>query len=85
MQLVSHLLAWGSRFVDVNSTNLDGKTAWDISQGQTQVDNREITVMLHSAGASSVSTVTRSDDNNIDKFYTLCFYTTKGRYKVVRF
>ena len=27
--------------------------------------------MLHSAGGSSLSTVTRSDNNNIDKFYTL--------------
>ena len=47
------------------------KTTCDISQGQTQVDNREITVMLHSAGGSSLSTVTRSDNNNIDKFYIL--------------
>ena len=27
--------------------------------------------MLHSAGGSSLSTVTRSDNNNIDKFYIL--------------
>ena len=33
--------------------------------------NREITVMLHSAGVSSLSTVTWRDDNNTDEFYTL--------------
>ena len=33
--------------------------------------NSEITVMLHSAGASSLSTVAQSDDNNINEFYTL--------------
>nr|POE92939.1 ankyrin repeat-containing protein bda1 [Quercus suber] len=27
---VSHLLAWGSEFVSINRTNLEGKTAWDI-------------------------------------------------------
>nr|POF21025.1 ankyrin repeat-containing protein bda1 [Quercus suber] len=56
-QVVSHILAWGFRFIDVNSTNLEDKTAWDISQGQTQVDSREIRLMLHSAGASSDVTV----------------------------
>ena len=71
---MSHLIAWGVQFVDVNSTNLEGKTTWDISQGQTQVDNTEIRLMPHSAGASSsssITTITRSDDNNIDEFYTL--------------
>ena len=74
MQVVCHLLTWGSRLVDVNSTNSEGKTAWDISQGQTQVNNGEIKLMLCSAGASSsssLSTVTRSDDNYIDEFYNL--------------
>ena len=74
MQVVSHLLAWSFRFVDVNNINLEGKTTWDISQGQTQVDNTEIRLMLHSAGASSgssITTITQSDDNNIDEFYTL--------------
>ena len=74
MQVVCHLLTWGSRFVDVNNTNSEGKTAWDISQGQTRVNNREIKLMLCSAGASSsspLSTTTRSDDNNIDEFYNL--------------
>ncbi|KAL4601351.1 hypothetical protein ACB092_11G266900 [Castanea dentata] len=73
-QVVSHLLTWGFRFVDVNSTNLEGHTAWDIAQGQIQVDNRDIKLMLYSAGASSsssLSTVTQSDDNNIDEFYNL--------------
>ena len=58
----------------VNSTNLEGKTAWDISQGQTHVNNREIKLMLYSARTSSsspLSIVTRSDDNNIDEFYNL--------------
>ena len=58
----------------VNSTNLEGKTAWDISQGQTHVNNREIKLMLYSARASSsspLSIVTRSDDNNINEFYNL--------------
>ncbi|KAK7835448.1 ankyrin repeat-containing protein bda1 [Quercus suber] len=73
-QVVSHILTWGFRFIDVNSTNLEDKTTWDISQGQTQVDSREIRLMLHSAGPSSgsaLSIVTRSDDNNIDEFYNL--------------
>nr|XP_023876935.1 ankyrin repeat-containing protein BDA1-like [Quercus suber] len=72
--VVCHLLTWGSRFVEVNRMNSEGKKAWDISQGQTQVNNREIKLMLHSAGASSglsLSTVTQSDDNNIDEFYNL--------------
>ena len=74
MQIVSHLLTWGSQFVNVNSTNLEGKTAWDILQGQTQVNSREIGLMLHSAGVSSGVSLfsnTRSDDKNIDEFYNL--------------
>ncbi|XP_075646265.1 uncharacterized protein LOC142617347 [Castanea sativa] len=73
-QIVSHLLAWGFQFVDVNITNLEGKTAWDILQGQTQVNSREIRLMLHSAGALSgvsLSSNAQSDDNNIDEFYNL--------------
>ncbi|XP_065616976.1 ankyrin repeat-containing protein BDA1 isoform X2 [Quercus suber] len=54
-QVVSHILTWGFRFIDVNSTNLEDKTTWDISQGQTQVDSREIRLMLHSAGPSSAT------------------------------
>ena len=64
----------GFKFVDVNSTNLEGKTAWDILQGQTQVNSRKIGLMIHSAGASSSVSLfsnTRSDDNNIDEFYNL--------------
>ena len=74
MQIVSHLLAWGSQFVYVNSTNLEGKTAWDILQGQTLVNSREIGLMLHSAGVSSGVSLfsnTQSDDKNIDEFYNL--------------
>nr|XP_023883924.1 ankyrin repeat-containing protein BDA1-like [Quercus suber] len=53
----SLLLAWGSEFVSINHTNLEGKTAWDILQGQTQVDNRKIKVMLHRAKAKSDSSL----------------------------
>ena len=59
MQAVSHLLSWG--VVDINFKNLEGKTAWDILEGQTQVNNTEMRVMLRRAGAStgsSLSTVT---------------------------
>ncbi|KAL4601321.1 hypothetical protein ACB092_11G264100 [Castanea dentata] len=56
-QAVSHLLAWGPEFVSINRTNLEGKTAWDILQGQTQVDNRKIKVMLHRAKAKSGSSL----------------------------
>ena len=54
---MSHLVAWGSEFVSINRTNLEGKTAWDILQGQTQVDNRKIKVMLHHAKAKSGSSL----------------------------
>uniref|UniRef100_A0A2N9IFB1 PGG domain-containing protein n=1 Tax=Fagus sylvatica TaxID=28930 RepID=A0A2N9IFB1_FAGSY len=60
---VSHLLFWGG--VDINFKNLEGKTAWDILEGQTQVDNTEMRVMLRRAGAStgsSLSTVTTYED-----------------------
>ncbi len=49
MQVVSHLLAWGGETVNVNLKNLEGKTAWDILQEQTQVDNSEIKDMLRDA------------------------------------
>uniref|UniRef100_A0A2N9H8M9 PGG domain-containing protein n=1 Tax=Fagus sylvatica TaxID=28930 RepID=A0A2N9H8M9_FAGSY len=48
---VSHLLSWGG--VDINFKNFEGKTAWDILEGQTQVDNTEMRVMLRRAGAST--------------------------------
>uniref|UniRef100_A0A2N9HA49 PGG domain-containing protein n=1 Tax=Fagus sylvatica TaxID=28930 RepID=A0A2N9HA49_FAGSY len=60
---VSHLLSWGG--VDINFKNFEGKTAWDILEGQTQVDNTEMRVMLRRAGAStgsSLSTVTTYED-----------------------
>ena len=63
MQAVIHLLSWGG--VDINSKNFEGKTAWDILEGQTQVDNTEMRVMLRRAGAStgsSFSTVTTYED-----------------------
>ncbi|KAL4601328.1 hypothetical protein ACB092_11G264800 [Castanea dentata] len=49
-EAVRYLLFWGYKFVDVNRKNLEGKTAWDILQEQTQeVDNSEIRVMLRDA------------------------------------
>uniref|UniRef100_A0A2N9F9J5 PGG domain-containing protein n=1 Tax=Fagus sylvatica TaxID=28930 RepID=A0A2N9F9J5_FAGSY len=47
--VVSHLLAWGGETVNVNLKNLEGKTAWDILQEQTQVDNSEIKALLRDA------------------------------------
>jgi hypothetical protein len=73
MQAVSHLLFWGG--VDINFKNLEGKTAWDILEGQTQVDNTEMRVMLRRAGAStgsSLSTVTTYEDYlRLPKFRSL--------------
>ncbi|XP_050278241.1 ankyrin repeat-containing protein BDA1-like [Quercus robur] len=64
-QAVSHLLDWGRRSVNINEKNLEGKTALDILEGQRRqgVDNREMRVILESAGAltaSSLPTVTSS-------------------------
>uniref|UniRef100_A0A2N9FFF3 PGG domain-containing protein n=1 Tax=Fagus sylvatica TaxID=28930 RepID=A0A2N9FFF3_FAGSY len=47
--------------IDINVKNSDGKTAWDILQEQTQVNNKEIKVMLRrgrALPASSLPTVT---------------------------
>jgi hypothetical protein len=59
MQVVRVLLA--SRYdIDINVKNSDGKTAWDILQEQTQVDNEEIRAMLlrgRALPASSLPTV----------------------------
>ena len=58
---MSHLLAWGWKFIPLNVKNLEGNTAWDILQEQTEVDNRELGDMLHRAEAlsgSSLPTVT---------------------------
>ena len=68
MQAVRHFLSWANRFMDVNygrkrlldvnSKNLEDKTAWDM----LQEGNREIRVMLLCAGAkpgSSLSTFNR--------------------------
>ena len=66
MQAVKHLLTWGFGFIHVNRTNSEGKTAWDILQGQTQVDNSEIRVMLRDAKAkpaSSLSTFNNHPNN----------------------
>ena len=74
MQAVNHLLAWGFGFIRVNHRNSEGKTAWDIFEGQTQVDNKEIKILLRNSGASSsssLSAVSRSDYNDIDEFYNL--------------
>ncbi|XP_023899440.2 ankyrin repeat-containing protein BDA1 [Quercus suber] len=74
MQAVNHLLAWGFGFIRVNHRNSKGKTAWDIFERQTQVDNREIRILQRNARASlssSLSIVTLSDYNDIDEFYNL--------------
>ncbi|KAK7857161.1 ankyrin repeat-containing protein bda1 [Quercus suber] len=71
---VNHLLAWGFGFIRVNHRNSKGKTAWDIFERQTQVDNREIRILQRNARASlssSLSIVTLSDYNDIDEFYNL--------------
>uniref|UniRef100_A0A2N9EPP4 Uncharacterized protein n=1 Tax=Fagus sylvatica TaxID=28930 RepID=A0A2N9EPP4_FAGSY len=43
---VNQLLAWSPDIVCVDVKNLEGKTAWDILQGQTKVDNGEIKGIL---------------------------------------
>ena len=68
MQAVSHLLALGRRFVNINEKNLEGKTALDILEGQRRqgVDNSEMRVILARAGAltaSSLPTVTPSHEH----------------------
>jgi hypothetical protein len=58
------LISLGSSSVCVNIKNLEGKTAWDILQEQTQV-NREMKVKLRRAKAligSSLPTVTSYAD-----------------------
>ena len=62
MQAVKFLFTWGFGFIPINHRNSEGKTAWDILQEQTQVDNSEIRVMLRDAEAipaSSLSTFVR--------------------------
>ncbi|KAK7858633.1 hypothetical protein CFP56_011567 [Quercus suber] len=46
-QAVRHLFSWCKKFVEVNRTNLECKTAWDI----LRQDNREIRDVLRRAGA----------------------------------
>jgi hypothetical protein len=60
MQVVKLLLA-SRDDIDINVKNSDGKTAWDILQEQTEVNNEEISVMLRrgrALPASSLPTVT---------------------------
>ena len=57
MQAVRRILAWDNKFLGVNHKNIEGKTAWDILQGQTQVDNRKIRVMLRRAKAKPASSL----------------------------
>ena len=66
MQAVNRLLTWGYGFIHVNHRNSEGKTAWDILQGQTQVDNSEIRVMLRDAKAKPASSLStfNSHPNN---------------------
>ena len=49
MQAVNQLLAWSPDIVRAHVKNLEGKTAWDILQEQTQIDNNEIKVLLRDA------------------------------------
>ena len=68
MQAVSHLLALGRRFVNINEKNLGVKTALDILEGQRRqgVDNSEMRVILKRAGAltaSSLPTVASSHEH----------------------
>ncbi|KAL4601426.1 hypothetical protein ACB092_11G272400 [Castanea dentata] len=82
-QAVKHLLAWGYKFVDVNHKNLEGETAWDILQGKTQVENREIRDMLRRARAKSGSSLSTS--NRYAKYQRLpvssCFQFLKTDFK----
>ena len=72
MQAVNHLFTWGFGFIPVNHTNSEGKTAWDILQEQTQVDNSEIRVMLRDAKAkpaSSLSTFNSHPNNQRPAYF----------------
>ena len=66
MQAVKFLFTWGFGFIPINHRNSEGKTAWDILQGQTQVDNSEIRVMLRDAKAKPASSLStfNSHPNN---------------------
>ncbi|KAK7817133.1 ankyrin repeat-containing protein bda1 [Quercus suber] len=75
-EAVRQLLAWGYKFVYVNQKNLEGKTAWDILQGQTQVDNSEMRVMLRDAKAkpaSSLSTFNSHPNNQRPPYFSRHF------------
>uniref|UniRef100_A0A2N9FUX2 Uncharacterized protein n=1 Tax=Fagus sylvatica TaxID=28930 RepID=A0A2N9FUX2_FAGSY len=48
-EAVRQLLACGGETTNVHVKNLEGKTAWDILQEQTQIDNNEIRVLLRDA------------------------------------
>ena len=53
------------RFLDVNSKNLEDKTAWDM----LQEDNKEIRVMLRRVGAKPCSSLST---------YIYGFWSTRG-------
>ena len=57
MQDVRHFLSWGEIFVDVNSKNLEDKTAWDM----LQEGNRDIRDMLRRVGAEPGSSLSTSN------------------------
>ena len=58
MQAVSHLFAWGWKYLYINCKNLEGKTAMDILQEQPQeVDNSELRAILDRAGALTASSI----------------------------
>ena len=86
MQAVNHLLTWDFGFIRINHRNSEGKTAWDILQGQTQVENSEIRVMLRDAKAkpaSSLSTFNSHPNNQrlaypSRRFQHLCADINRG-------
>ena len=73
MQAVNRLFTLGFGFIRVNHRNSEGKTAWDILQGQTEVDNSEIRVMLCDAEAKPASSLStfNSHPNNQRPAYSL--------------
>ena len=78
MQVVHHLLYWGH--VEINLKNLEGNTAWDMLQDPRHVDNKEMRVMLHHAGAKPGSSLSKDPSDakylNLPKFRCLQVFQT---------
>ena len=89
MQAVNQLLAWSPDIVRAHVKNLEGKTAWDILQGQTKVDNGEIRGILCRARgiiASRLPTVAFCAYNiTWTKFLVLERFRTESEKKTERF